>query len=103
MQTYPRSPPSFEEAMFGMKLIPIINPVNAKNAVKKAANIITKNFPRTISNLLAGDERMVSRVPLSFSPDPRSKNAGYIAPKNPNRMKIYGNQPPIKTSNDFLF
>ena len=70
-----------------MKFIPIIKPVKANNAVKNAANIITKNFPRTISNLLAGDERIVSSVPLYFSPDPRS-SAGYIAPINPKSMKI---------------
>ena len=44
------------------------------------------NLPKTMSSLLAGEDKMVSSVPLSFSPAPRS-NAGYIAPIKPNKIK----------------
>ena len=46
----------------------------------------TNNLPIVISNFVAGEERSVSKDPLSFSPAPRSI-AGYIAPRKINMTR----------------
>jgi sodium transport system permease protein len=49
--------------------------------------------PATRLDVVLGEDNIVSRVPLSFSPAPKS-NAGYMAPINPKMIKKYGRNPP---------
>ena len=54
-------------------LIPIKKPNNPITAERIADKDTTITFPKTMSSLFAGEDNIVSRVPLSFSPDPRSR------------------------------
>ena len=69
---------------FALKLKKI--PIIAENDDAKADNVTTITLPITMSSLLAGEDTHVSRVPLSFSPAPKSR-AGYKAPIKPSKIK----------------